>query len=230
MAPPLRRLSIFPLPLVLFPGAPLPLHIFEPRYRQMLSDCLRDDARFGIVCAAPDDAPPVGRGEVGCVAKVETTAMLPDGRSNIIVTGESRFTIERVLDSATPYLVAEVAFFDDATDRAPDLPVLTDRIRALFTRVTGAARTLADEGGELPALPEEPGALSFAIASMIDLELPTRQRLLASRSAAERLRALEPLLTPALHRLEERAAVHERAKSNGHGLHAPPAPPSPAPE
>lgn len=225
MAPSLRRLPIFPLPLVLFPGAPLPLHIFEPRYRQMLADCLSDDARFGIVYTPADEPRPPERGDVGCVASVETSAMLADGRSNIIVSGEARFTIERVTDSGTPYYVAEVAVFHDAADPAPGLAALTERVRSLFTRVTGAARALADERGDLPPLPEEPGELSFAIASMIDLEIPTRRRLLASRSPSERLRALEPLLEPALRRLEERLVVHERAKSNGHGVHTPPSAP-----
>src|SRR5947208_1577377 len=80
-----RELPIFPLPIVLFPGAPQPLHIFEPRYRQLLQDCLAADRRFGIAYVAPDPAPdadPVpAAGEVGCVALIRSNQALPALRS-----------------------------------------------------------------------------------------------------------------------------------------------------
>src|SRR5258707_3640359 len=82
-----RELPIFPLPIVLFPGAPQPLHIFEPRYRQLLQDCLAGDQRFGIAYVAPDPSPgadPVPLpGDVGCVALIRSNQPLPDGRANI---------------------------------------------------------------------------------------------------------------------------------------------------
>ena len=90
-----RELPIFPLPLVLFPGGSQPLHIFEPRYRQMLADCLAGDRRFGIAyVAAPaaniiDTVP--SPGDVGCVAVILSSQQLPDGRANIITKGEMRF-------------------------------------------------------------------------------------------------------------------------------------------
>src|SRR5262249_50645622 len=105
-----RRLPLFPLPLVLFPGVPLPLHIFEPRYRIMLADCLEGDREFGIVFrpdgVAERDLP---TGHVGCVAHVETTELLPDGRSNVIVRGTDRFVLDRYLDSARPYFMADTS-------------------------------------------------------------------------------------------------------------------------
>src|SRR5437667_180860 len=90
-----RELPIFPLPLVLFPGAPQPLHIFEPRYRQLLADCLAADRRFGVTYVAPprapDDDPAPRPGDLGCVALIRSTQELPDGRSNVLTVGERRF-------------------------------------------------------------------------------------------------------------------------------------------
>ena len=98
-----RLLPLFPLPLVLFPGVPLPLHIFEPRYQQLLADTLEGDRRFGIVFhpeGRPEQALPTGH--VGCVARIHNTEALDDGRSNIIVVGEERFALERLVP--TPHL------------------------------------------------------------------------------------------------------------------------------
>ena len=83
------RLPIFPLSVVLFPGTPLPLHIFEPRYRKMLADCLAGDRRFGITPAGKDDVMPEP-GTVGCIAEVRVNQELPDGRSNVIVFARLR--------------------------------------------------------------------------------------------------------------------------------------------
>src|SRR3954452_104647 len=98
------RLPVFPLPVVLFPGTPLPLHIFEPRYRQMLADCLASDRRFGLTPVSGETESP-GPGSIGCVAEVRLNQELPDGRSNIVVVGGSRFVVGRILEESTPYLL-----------------------------------------------------------------------------------------------------------------------------
>src|SRR3981081_685429 len=92
-----RELPIFPLPIVLFPGAPQPLHIFEPRYRQLLQDCLAADRRFGITYVAPDPTPgadPAHSAGAGwCGPPTGATQPLPDGRSNVLTVGERRFVL-----------------------------------------------------------------------------------------------------------------------------------------
>jgi Lon protease-like protein len=219
MHAPARRIPLFPLPLVLFPGAPLPLHIFEPRYRQLLADCLAGERRFGIVFR-PEGVPEreLPPGHVGCIARIESSEPLPDGRSNVLVIGERRFVIERLLTAGAPYHEAMVHDFDDDESTATEeLEPLGERVRELFERVGRAARTLADEREALPSLPDDPALLSFAIASLIDLDPSRRQRLLASRSPVGRLRDLEQTLGAALGNLEQRAEVHIRAKANGHG-------------
>jgi ATP-dependent Lon protease len=213
-----RLLPLFPLPLVLFPGAYQALHIFEPRYRQMLADCQREDGRFGVLFRAEGVAElDIPSGHVGCVAHVERAETLDDGRSNVLVQGLSRFTLDRFVASDAPYYVGEVSDYDDLPDTSPDLASAAEDVRGLFTRVGRAARALSDDDDPLPVLPDEPGALSFAIAAVIDLDAPRRQELLVSRSPRQRLAELAALFGTAVAALEHRAAVHVRAKSNGHG-------------
>jgi ATP-dependent Lon protease len=215
-----RRLPLFPLPLVLFPGVPLPLHIFEPRYRQLLADCLATDHEFGVIFRPEDVAErdlPIGH--VGCMARIENSERLPDGRANILIRGGDRFVLERFVDSPLPYHVGETTPYVDAAEPLASLAPIADRVRALFARVGAAARALADDPDALPTLPDDPTMLAYAISALVDMDPPARQRLLTSRSASERLRQIEALLAPAVESLELRAVVHDRAKSNGHGPH-----------
>src|ERR671927_1705208 len=90
-----HHLPLFPLPVVLFPGVPLPLHIFEPRYRQLLSDIRAANNLFGLAYFDPtitnSEVPPAGH--IGCVAEVTETQTLPDGRSNILTVGVIRYRL-----------------------------------------------------------------------------------------------------------------------------------------
>jgi Lon protease-like protein len=212
------ELPLFPLRAVLFPGVHLPLHIFEPRYRRMLADCLAADRRFGILYR-PDDMgerqiPP---GQVGCIARIERSEMLPDGRSNVLVTGAGRFALEAFEDAGMPYYVGRVVEVEDVPETPPSLAPLAATVRALFVRIGTAARNLSDDSDPLPGLPDDPALLAFAIAAVIDMDGGARQRLLASRSASARLREIEMLMAAAVEALESRAVVHVRARSNGHG-------------
>jgi Lon protease-like protein len=223
-----QLLPIFPLPLVLFPGAPLPLHIFEPRYREMLADCRRGDGRFGIVLTHGGPEREIPPGHVGCVAELQEVQPLPDGRANVLVEGAERFALEEFVDSPAAYHVGAVRPYEDepAPGDADALRRLDSRVRELFARVARAARAIKDDAEAVPALPADPALVSFRIASLIDLDNDARQRLLVSRSAGGRLREIESLLAGAVDALEDRAVVHARARSNGHGPtgHAPDAP------
>lgn len=218
-----RTLPLFPLPVVLFPGVALPLHIFEPRYRRLLADCLDDDRRFGLVYL-PESTPEreLPRGQVGCVARIESVEPLPDGRSNIVVAGEERFALERFVDDPRPYHVAEVRDYADLPEADQALASLADQVRDRFTRVAASARTLSDDRTPLPALPPGPALLAFRIAALIDTPLTVRYHLLASRSPAGRLREIDRLLSSVEGSLQRRAEMHERARGNGRATGGPP--------
>src|SRR5438093_12607476 len=102
-----RELPIFPLPIVLFPGVPQSLHVFEPRYRRLLADCLAADRRFGLAYVTPDEAPgadPVPNpGDVGCVALIRSSEPRPDGRSDIVTVGDRPFVLRRWIPGPPPY-------------------------------------------------------------------------------------------------------------------------------
>ncbi len=205
------RLPIFPLDLVLFPGEPLPLHIFEPRYRQMLADCLEGDQRFGIT-AEQQPRP----GTLGCVALIRAAQPLEDGRSAIVVVGQRRFGIRSLLDSGTPYLMAAVEPFDDAPGTAP-LPEEGSELRRLAGELRDALGVLADRPGEQPPWSDDEELFSFEAAALIETDLATRGRLLAVRSTRERATTLLGMLPAAVRQARANAEVHIRARSNGKG-------------
>jgi Lon protease-like protein len=208
------RLPIFPLSVVLFPGTPLPLHIFEPRYKRMLADCLAADRRFGITPVAGSDVPESGA--VGCIAEVRVNQELPDGRSNIVVVGGSRFMLSRLLDESLPYLTADVQPFEDDEDSGPPADRV-EALRQLFTGYFAGLRELNDTMPEEPSLPDDALNLSFQVAGGIECDLGVKQRLLAERSTARRVDALIMLLPVLTSAVERGIKVHRRAHSNGKG-------------
>jgi Lon protease-like protein len=209
------RLPIFPLSVVLFPGTPLPLHIFEPRYKRMLADCLAADRRFGITPASPTSETP-GPGTVGCVAEVRVNQELPDGRSTIVVVGGSRFVLSRLLDESLPYLVATVEAFEDEAGTEP-LPEDIESLRQLFARYFTALRELNDTMPEDLTFPDDPASLSFQVAGGLECDLGVKQRFLAERSTARRIKALLLLLPVLTSAVESGIKVHRRAHGNGKG-------------
>ena len=216
----LPRLAIFPLPLVLLPRAPQPLHIFEPRYRRLLADALAGSREFGVILRTPDVAErEIPSGTAGCVAHIESAQELPDGRSNIVVRGTARFELRAFVDDEAPYHVAEVERFEDDAESPSASVEVARRIREVFDRVGRAARAMQDDATPLPELPDDPALLSFAVAQHVDLELQDKQHLLSLRSPLARLRRLDEILSPFVESVEMRALVHQRARSNGHGAH-----------
>jgi Lon protease-like protein len=213
------QLPIFPLPLVLFPGVPQLLHIFEPRYGQMLADCMDGDRRFGLSMIEPDpagDRPPAV-GAVGCVAYVRARTNLGDGRSNILAVGEDRYELLDYLETDRLYRVARVKTFDDDAESADGLAELGVRVGELFSRFSTVVNALNDSLTPSPELDDDPKTRSFQIAAGIDMEPRAKQKLLVLRSSRRRLEDLEGVLRAAILELGPRAEVHVRARRNGKG-------------
>jgi len=200
----LSEIPLFPLNVVLMPGTPLPLHIFEERYKQMVDECLESETEFGMVLA--DES---GTRRVGCTAKiVELVQRYEDGRMVILVEGSQRFELNNVL-SGKPYYVGEVEYLEDSSEE--DATALAEECIALLERVIEAA-TEGSVGIEI----EPPYRnLSFAIAGRIEFDLETRQEILELPTEKERLGKVKELLTEAVERLERDKAVREIAETNG---------------
>lgn len=207
------RCPLFPLDLVLFPGEAQPLHIFEPRYRQLLADCLAADAPFGITY---DGNPRPGT--LGTFARVRAAQALPDGRSNIVVTGESRFVIQAMLPEGQPYLVAAVREFADDAESAPH-PTELAELREIAAEYRAALMTLTDVADPAPAWADDVELFTFEVAAFAEVSLTERAELHGVRSTRERARSLLTVLPPLLQRARARAEVHRGAKKNGKGGH-----------
>ena len=215
-----QELPLFPLPVVLFPGMPMPLHIFEPRYRQMLTDIRAANNLFGLsyfdASASDKDIPPTGH--IGCVAEVTETQGLPDGRSNVLAVGVVRYEVEEYVEREDPYLVVRANFFEDEEESSQKLRSDAHEVAAMFMRVANAIRVTNDERGNLPDITDtEPQKLSFLVAAAMELEPEVKQQLLELRSTSERLHRLGDFLARVVKNYEERARLHSIAKGNGHG-------------
>jgi Lon protease-like protein len=214
-----NELPLFPLSVVLFPGVPLPLHIFEPRYRQLLDDIRAGNNLFGLsyfdASTSEQDFPPLG--SIGCVAKVTDTQSFPDGRSNILTVGVIRYRIEEYVERGDPYLVARVSYFEDEADTSEAVGESSREVAETFTRIARAVRTINDERANLPDIADtEPQRLSFLVAAAMEVDADVKLELLELRITSERLRRLRDILARAVAGYEERARVHELAKGNGH--------------
>jgi len=181
----------------------------------MLADCLSGDRRFGITPVAQDAAAP-GPGSLGCVAEVRLNQELPDGRSNIVVVGGTRFVVGRILNESHPYLVGLVQEFEDDQGTEPAESDVTS-LRQLTAQYLAGLRELNDEPPEEPVLPDDPVRLSFHICGSIDCDLGVKQRLLAERSTAQRISALLMLLPVLNSTVENGIKIHRRAHGNGQG-------------
>jgi Lon protease-like protein len=213
-----RDLPIFPLSIVLFPEAPQLLHIFEPRYRQMLADCLEADRRFGVsfVQASESSSTPQ-LGDVGCSAYVKSHHPLPDGRSNILVLGERRYAVRDYLETDRLYLVAAVEFVDDDPEADAELDELAHGVRHAFAGFIDAFGVPMEQPGGRLQLPEDAVQLSFQIAAALDLDPREKQVLLELRSPAERLRRLRRYLKELGKDAARRSDMRSRARRNGKG-------------
>ncbi len=215
----IKHLPIFPLPLVLLPNELLPLHIFEPRYRQMLKDIALDKNMFGITFFNPQETfvEKPAAGSIGCVAEVREVQEMPDGRSNIVTIGLVRYHLIDYVEAGDPYLLGDVEFFEDDAEDENVLNPLADEVFALFRRIARAAHKLSGERGAFPDVQQtEPQALSFLVTAAFNLEPDLKYQLLETRSTIKRLTKLREILVQTVDKMEDSAEIHKIAKTNGH--------------
>ena len=202
-----ERIPLFPLNVVLFPGANLPLHIFEPRYREMVKTCLQQKSEFGMLLSMPN-----GVARVGCTAEVvEVVKRYPDGRMDILTVGRAPF---RVVDlfSDNPLLEGQVDYLEDREASA------NPSVQRALVELYEACHTLIydDYPKNLQGTPTD--ELSFLVAGTLPMDLLWKQQILELRSESDRQERLVAYLREWVPHLQKSEAMRQRAGGNGHGL------------
>jgi Lon protease-like protein len=196
------EIGLFPLNLVLVPGEQAPLHIFEPRYRELIGECLDFGNDFGLLLE--DDE---GMREVGTRCKVvEVIDRFPDGRLNVVVEATERFKLLEVTAGRT-YRTAEVETLPDESDTPLEDEV--EEVLAAYARVVAAAEA------ELDDLDLDADSVAYQIAARIDFGTEVKQGLLELRSERERVIKLAPMLNQAAEAVEREREIRTRAAGNG---------------
>lgn len=195
----MHPLPLFPLPVVIFPDQPMPLHIFEPRYRSMVARCLEYDRRFGLIHHDSDDQGPFlsETGRVGTVAEIERFHPLDDGRSLIVIRGRERFEITRGLDLRELYYEAEVQPYLDVTrPRVEAIRTAREHTLELFHAVVASLDETPDELPEFDVGRD----LSFQLAPTIQIDSRWQQSFLELREESHRLERLDAVFQAAVDR------------------------------
>jgi Lon protease-like protein len=197
------ELGLFPLPIVLVPTERIPLHIFEPRYRELIDECIENGEEFGLVLATGDGAVH----EIGTRARVaQVLELLDDGSMNIVVEGGERFRLlELTSGRAFTTGIVEPVLDDEEPAASADL----DRALDLFAELAGASDSDVDVPDPLSSL------LDFELAARVDFAVEAKQELLAMTSPRGRMAALVGLLEIALEAIRLELTLRERAGRNG---------------
>ncbi len=181
-------LPLFPLHVVLFPDMPLPLHIFEPRYREMVMRCRETRSPFGVILIRDGDE--AGAQAVphliGTTARITQYEETPDGRMDILVFGETRFRVTRALYDK-PYLSARVEPLDEETGDPRLVQPAAEAVAGLFKKYLRALFAMTGRSLSALQLPREPAYLSYAVASVLQVPLAEKQSLLEIAGTTRRL-------------------------------------------
>jgi ATP-dependent Lon protease len=203
------RIPLFPLNVVLLPGADLPLHIFEPRYRKMVRDCLDNKSEFGMLLALFD-----GVAGTGCTAEIlEVVKRYENGRMDILTVGRAPFRVVELF-AQDPLLEGRVDYLEDrhSTTSPQTRRSLTELYEACHTLVYG------DYPRDAAADPDGDDQLSYTIAAKLPMELLWKQRILELRTEAERQERLLTYLRDWAPHLQKVETQQHRAAGNGSGL------------
>ncbi|HEY5340718.1 MAG TPA: LON peptidase substrate-binding domain-containing protein [Candidatus Aquilonibacter sp.] len=216
-----RQLRLFPLNSVLFPGAVLNLHIFEPRYKQMIAECLEAGEGFGVALiadGAESGDPAVQPHDIGSIAEIVDVQPLPFGRYYISTVGRARFRIREVI-AREPYLIADVELIEEPQP-PPDREIdeLLPAVRELFEEYLALLVAFSGQESAID-LPDDAASTSFLIGDALQVAERVKQRLLELHDTKSRLRAefdfLERLLPQLRHLLERRRRERQVRRERG---------------
>jgi len=197
------ELGLFPLPIVLVPTERIPLHIFEPRYHELIAECVETGEEFGLVLSTGDGAVH----EIGTRASVQQVLeTLDDGSINIVVEGGERFRLLE-LTTGRSFNTGDVEEVTDDDDRSAGEDA--DRAVALFNELADVA------GSDVDVPDRDSPQLDFELAARVDFGVDAKQELLASLSPRRRMERLNELLERALEAVRLEQTLRERAGQNG---------------
>ncbi len=211
-----RNLPLFPLNMVLFPNASLPLQIFEERYKQMLEDCLQADSRFGVILikAGAEVGEPAIPYSIGTMAHIIQVHEARGGRRFISAMGERRFRIKEITQYR-PYISAQIEVIEDEGDEwlpHSEMDSIRRAVKQYVQLVIGLKGGWTNE----PVLSEDPVTLSYYIAGLMEIGLPEKQTLLEESSTSRRLEAELDLLRRELEPLKKRVSNELRKRFSRH--------------
>jgi Lon protease-like protein len=182
------ELPLFPLNTVLFPGMPINLHVFEPRYKLMIEQCIQNDEPFGVVLihkGTEAQGPLAEPYPIGCTAQITQVERLDDGRMNILAVGLERFEI-RALNHDEPYLVGTVELMPLDEHNEPVIERAGHRLRPWVERYLAVLSQVADDVHFDPdRLPDDPLALAYLAAALLQIPSDQKQTLLAAEGASD---------------------------------------------
>jgi Lon protease-like protein len=202
-----ERIPLFPLNVVLLPGAEMPLHVFEPRYRQMAKDCLEEKSEFGVLLALPK-----GVARVGCTAEIlEVVKRYEDGRMDILTIGRTPFRVVEFFDQ-NPLIEGQVDYLEDR-----DSPLNASMLQELV-ELFEACHTLIYDDYPKTREGASPEKLSYMVADTLPMALLWKQQILDLRNEAERQERLVGYLREWAPHLQRKEALRRRAGGNGHSL------------
>lgn len=214
------ELPLFPLNVVLFPGATLPLHIFEQRYKQMIGQCIERKQPFGVLLirsGTEAGGPAAEPYEMGTMAHIQQVERLEDGKMNIICTGGSRFRVLEIV-SREPYLVGRIETVLPAHERDRETDDLAAEAAALFGEYLRLYLTMTNQWSRTADLPADPDALADFIGSRLPVPAAVKQSLLEELSAKRRLTAEKELLGEAIRQLAEQVKAARTMRWEGFGV------------
>jgi len=194
------ELRLFLLGTTLFPGAVLPLHVFEERYKQMINECLSEKSPFGVVLIrqGTEVGDSADAFEVGTTAYITQVQRLDDGRMNLLTSGRERFRILEMLRSA-PYASAQVEILESVNDVVGD--ALGEDVRSLFIDYSRLYLAVSGQWARTVSTPPNPETLSDFVAAQLAVGQRQKQRLLETLSVKSRLQAEASLLEEATRQL-----------------------------
>lgn len=198
----LTEIPLFPLNLVLFPGMPLPLHIFEERYKAMIGDCMRYNTPFGVslIRSGQEVGGPADPHPIGTTTRVLRSQMLEQGRLNIMTKGERRYEIVEITQQ-DPHVAGLVRLLDEPVGEG--FSGVSAELTEEFARMMRSLISLSGGYTSQVEVPEDPVELSYMIAANLEAPIPVRQELLEVPTAADRLNRLIPLMRRRNHALQE---------------------------